>query len=106
MNSEKPQVRPKKSRWWVWVLVLAGAGAAAYYMFPRVTQATAKSDSKKGGKGGDAARPVPVLAALAHKGDMPVYLEQIGSVAAFNTVTVRTRVDGEIVKIWFTEGQM
>jgi multidrug efflux system membrane fusion protein len=106
MNSEKPEVRPKKSRWWVWVIVLAGAGAGATYYYPRVTQATSKPDSKKGGKGGDASRPVPVVAALAHKGEMPVYLEQIGSVAAFNTVTVRTRVDGEIVKIAFTEGQM
>jgi len=86
--------------------VLAGAGAGATYYYPRVTQATSKADTKKGGKGGDAARPVPVVASLAHKGDMPVYLDQIGSVAAFNTVTVRTRVDGEIVKIAFTEGQM
>lgn len=106
MSSEKPEVRPKRSRWWVWVLVLAGAGAGATYYYPRVTQATSKADTKKGGKGGDAARPVPVVASLAHKGDMPVYLDQIGSVAAFNTVTVRTRVDGEIVKIAFTEGQM
>jgi multidrug efflux system membrane fusion protein len=106
MNPEKPEVRPKNSRWWVWVLLLAGAGAGATYYYPRVTQATSKPDSKKGGKGGDAARPVPVVAALARKGDMPVYLHGLGAVNAFNTVTVRTRVDGEIVKIAFTEGQM
>ncbi len=106
MNPEKPEVRPKKSRWWVWVIVLAGAGAGATYYYPRVIQATSKADTKKGGKGSDAARPVPVVAALARKGDMPVYLHGLGSVNAFNTVTVRTRVDGEIVKIWFTEGQM
>ncbi len=106
MTSEKPEVRPKKSRWWVWVLLLAGAGAGATYYYPRVIQATAKTDSKKGGKGGDAARPVPVVASLARKGDMPVYLHGLGAVNAFNTVTVRTRVDGEIVKISFTEGQM
>src|SRR5580693_8885343 len=106
MTSEKPELRPKKSRWWVWVIVLAGVGAGATYYYPRVIQATSKPDSKKGGKGGDAARPVPVVAALARKGDMPVYLHGLGAVNAFNTVTVRTRVDGEIVKIWFTEGQM
>jgi membrane fusion protein, multidrug efflux system len=105
MTSQKPEVRPKKSRWWVWVIVLAGAGAGATYLFPRVTQATAKSDSKKGGKG-DAGRAVPVVAAVARKGDVPVYVHGLGSVTAFNTVTVRTRVDGEIVKIAFTEGQM
>lgn len=86
--------------------MLAGAGAGVTYYYPRVTQATSKPDSKKGGKGGDAARPVPVVAALARKGDIPVYLHGLGAVNAFNTVTVRTRVDGEIVKIWFTEGQM
>jgi multidrug efflux system membrane fusion protein len=106
MTSEKAEVRVKRSRWWVWVLLLAGAGAGVTYYYPRVTQATSKPDSKKGGKGGDAARPVPVVAALARKGDIPVYLHGLGAVNAFNTVTVRTRVDGEIVKIWFTEGQM
>jgi multidrug efflux system membrane fusion protein len=106
MTSEKAEVRPKNSRWWVWVLLLAGAGAGATYYYPRVIQATSKADTKKGGKGGDGARAVPVVAALARKGDMPVYLHGLGAVTAFNTVTVRTRVDGEIVKIWFTEGQM
>ena len=37
---------------------------------------------------------------------MPVYLDALGSVTAFNTVTVRTRVDGQIVKVAYQEGQM
>jgi multidrug efflux system membrane fusion protein len=41
----------------------------------------------------------------AHRGDLPVYLNGLGTVTAFNTVTVRSRVDGQIVKINFTEGQ-
>ena len=40
------------------------------------------------------------------KGDLPVYYNGLGTVTAFNTVTVRSRVDGQIVKINFTEGQM
>ena len=49
--------------------------------------------------------PVPVVAAAVLQKDMPVYLEGIGTVQAFNTVTVRARVDGQITKIAFTEGQ-
>ena len=49
--------------------------------------------------------PVPVVAAAVVQKDMPVYLEGIGTVQAFNTVTVRARVDGQITKIAFTEGQ-
>jgi len=106
MNSEKPEVRPKKSRWWVWVLLLCVAGGVYWYYPQLVTQATSKSaEPKKSGKGGDAARAVPVVAALARKGDMPVFLDGLGSVTAFNTVTVKTRVDGEITKVAFTEGQ-
>ncbi len=39
------------------------------------------------------------------RGDLPVYFNGLGTVTAFNTVTVRSRVDGQIVKINFTEGQ-
>jgi membrane fusion protein, multidrug efflux system len=106
MTSEKPVVRAKKSRWLVWVVLLAIAAGAAYYLFPRLNPSTAKADSKKGGGKGDSARAVPVVAAVARRGDMPVYLGGLGAVTAFNTVTLKTRVDGEIVKIWFTEGQL
>src|SRR5882724_10682800 len=82
MNSDKPEVQAKKSRWWVWLILLVIAGGASYLLYPRITQSAAKPDPKKTGKGGDAARPVPVVAALAHKGDMPVYLTGLGSVAA------------------------
>ena len=48
---------------------------------------------------------VPVVVATAQKGDLPVYLIGRGTDMAFNTVTVRSRVDGQIVKVNFTEGQ-
>jgi membrane fusion protein, multidrug efflux system len=48
---------------------------------------------------------VPVDAVAAVRKDVPVYLSGLGTVQAFNTVTIHSRVDGEIVKIAFTEGQ-
>lgn len=95
----------KKSYWWVWVLVLCLAGGAAYRWYPRTTegQAAGGKDGKGDKSGG---RAVPVVAATSRKGDMPVYLPGLGSVTAFNTVTVRSRVDGQIMKIAFTEGQL
>jgi multidrug efflux system membrane fusion protein len=96
---------PKKKRAvWPWVLLLIAAGAAAYY-YPRLSEQTAQAPVKKGGRGGDG-RPVPVVAAAARRGDMPVYLDGLGSVLAFNTVTVRTRVDGQVDKVAYTEGQI
>ncbi|MBR2120118.1 MAG: efflux RND transporter periplasmic adaptor subunit [Pseudomonadota bacterium] len=49
---------------------------------------------------------VPVTVASVTKADFPVYLTGLGTVLGFNTVTVRTRVDGEINRIAFKEGQM
>jgi multidrug efflux system membrane fusion protein len=49
--------------------------------------------------------PVPVEVAAASPADVPVYLEGLGTVQAFNTVTVKTRVDGQIEKVAFVEGQ-
>ena len=102
----KVEVKIKKKRSvWPWILLLAIAGGAAY-LFPKITQNAQQPQNKKGGgKGGDGGRPVPVVAANARRGDMPVYLNGLGSVIAFNTVTVRTRVDGQIMKVYFTEGQ-
>ena len=52
-----------------------------------------------------APRAVPVTVAPALKQDMPVYLSGLGSVTAFNTVSVKSRVDGQLVQVNFREGQ-
>jgi multidrug efflux system membrane fusion protein len=49
--------------------------------------------------------PVPVVAGTVAQKDVPIYLGGLGTVQAFNTVTVRARVDGQVTKIAFTEGQ-
>ncbi len=112
MNPEKPQqpavqaaARPaaKKSYWWMWMLLLCVAGGAAYLWYPRTE---GQASTQKGGSDKSGGRSVPVVASTSRRGDMPVYLPGLGSVTAFNTVTVRSRVDGQIMKIAFTEGQL
>jgi multidrug efflux system membrane fusion protein len=50
--------------------------------------------------------PVSVVTAIAQKQDMDLYLNGLGTVTAFFTVTLRSRVDGELIKVDFIEGQM
>ncbi len=52
-----------------------------------------------------AQRPVPVVAAQAQKKDVPIYLDGLGNVTAFKTVTVRSQVDGRLEQVLFREGQ-
>ena len=52
-----------------------------------------------------ASAPVPVSVATASRTDLPVRLTALGSVTAFNTVTVRPRVDGQLMRVLFQEGQ-
>ena len=101
---------PTKSRWWFWVVILVVAGLGFWYFHGRSTS-EADSNAAPGGGGGKGRgggygqMVVPVVVATAQKGDFPVYLEGLGTVTAFNTVTVHTRVDGQIMKVNFTEGQ-
>jgi multidrug efflux system membrane fusion protein len=104
----------------VLVLVLAvgygvSAPGAVDKLFPSAGPAAhGAHDRLFGGAGPQAAAPastakaptVPVSVAAVRRADYPVYVEGLGQVQAYNTVTVRTRVDGQIEKIAFNEGQM
>lgn len=59
----------------------------------------------RGGRGGFQQMVVPVAVARAETRDLPVYLQGLGSVEAFNTVVVKSRIDGQLVEIHFKEGQ-
>ena len=52
-----------------------------------------------------AAAGIPVTAGTVKAADVPVFLQAIGTVQAYNMVTIKSRVDGQIVKVDFTEGQ-
>jgi multidrug efflux system membrane fusion protein len=94
----------KTSRTISWIMLLAVAGGAGYYGWQRYQsgEAAKRADAQK------TARPaaVRVTTAAVEKADFPVYLSGLGTVQGFNTVQVRTRVDGQIDKIAFQEGQL
>ena len=57
------------------------------------------------GRGAGDDGPVPVIAALTKRADVPVYLDGVGTIKALNTVTVRSQVDGKLLSVNYTEGQ-
>lgn len=62
--------------------------------------------STKSAQAGARPQSIPVAVQTVEQRDMPYYLTGLGNVTAFNTVSVKSRVDGQIVKIAFTEGQL
>jgi len=99
-----------RSRWWAWLVLLVIVAGVVWYYHGRNAEADAAAAGGKGpagaaGMGAAGGFVVPVVVATATKGDLQVFLNGLGNVTAFNTVTVRSRVDGQIVKINFTEGQ-
>jgi multidrug efflux system membrane fusion protein len=85
-----------------WLLMVGALGTAGYYGWQRF-----HGDKHLAGAASQQAKPaaVPVTIASVEKADFPVYLTGLGTVQGFNTVLVRTRVDGQIDKITFREGQ-
>src|SRR5258708_4444694 len=77
------------------VLAIAGAGAAFFIYRARLEAAPAPM----------AVPAVPVVAGTVASHDVPIYLRGVGTVIAYNTVIVRSQIQGQITKIAFTEGQ-
>ena len=91
-----------KSRTITWIVLIAAVAGAGYYGWDRYQagqQAAANAQKV-------VRNAVPVSIAPVEKSDFPVYLTGLGTVQGFNTVLVRTRVDGQIDKIAFKEGQV
>lgn len=96
-----------KSRTFRWILPIAALVAAGYFGWQRF-HADAAARAENAQKSATAARAdaVPVTIAPVVKVDFPVFLPGLGTVQGFNTVVVRTRIDGQIDKIDFKEGQL
>jgi len=79
------------------VLVVAAVG---YFFFDQALRDKARAAVAPSGAGG-----IPVTVAVAEAHDVPVYIRGLGTVQAYKTVSVKSRVDGQIVKVDFHEGQ-
>jgi multidrug efflux system membrane fusion protein len=89
-----------------WVLLISAVLALGYVGWQRFYGPDAAAKAANGQKSAARTPAVPVTIAPVAKADFPIYLTGLGAVQGFNTVLVRTRVDGQIDKVAFKEGQL
>jgi membrane fusion protein, multidrug efflux system len=94
----------KNSRIIGWIVAIAVVGGAGYYGWRHHQENVQKAENAQ--KAAARKPAIPVSISPVEKTDFPVYLTGLGTVQAYNMVVVRTRVDGQIDKIAFKEGQM
>ena len=85
--------------------ILVGSYTGWHYFMTTMAADAAVELKTTGGKGGSPT-PIPVTVARVQKADFPVYLNGLGTVQPYRTVTVRSRVDGQIIKVLFKQGRM
>ncbi len=103
-NGAEPELdyeRPKH-HWIVWLVVLLVAAGITFL----VVRAIKSNDTVGNPRNNFNSGPVPVVVATARVGAMPIYLWELGTVTPYQTVTVHTRVDGQLTKVAYQEGQI
>lgn len=98
--------RPQSSHSILWtILVLALIAGVAFFVVQKRRVGQETKPAGAAGRGAMANLPVPIIPGKVEVKEVPIYLDGLGTVQAFNTVTVHSRIDGQITKIAFTEGQ-
>ena len=95
--------------WLAFLVIIAGLMVYAVWRAGHPTAAPTSAGpgrGRSGGPGGAGLGPVPVVVAKVARSSIPVYLNGLGNVSAFYTVTVTSRVDGQIMKVDFNEGDL
>jgi multidrug efflux system membrane fusion protein len=99
--SETP-ARPRRRLLWIVLLLVAAIGGVLVW---RARSMTGAQNRAPAGRGAGADRAISVVTVAAVRRDVPVFLDGLGTVVAYNTVTVRSRVDGQLQSVGFREGQ-
>jgi multidrug efflux system membrane fusion protein len=101
--NNQPIMRSLFSRWWFWLVLVCLIVGSFFAVWKKQQTPPGASAAKAGSKA--PSLPTPVFVSVARKGDMNLYLTGLGSVTPLNTVTVRSRVDGQLMEVHFREGQ-
>jgi multidrug efflux system membrane fusion protein len=105
---ESPPAGKPKKYGWLWVVVLVLVGLGVYYYRSHATAAKAASDGAQspGGRLGRGSGAIPVVAAVARKGDSGVYFTGLGAVTPIYTVTIKSQISGYLMQVLYQEGQI
>lgn len=104
---ESPPRQGSSRKTIVWIIVLFVVVGLGLFGLRALHKAPEQGAARgQGGRGGaDASRAIPVSVAPAEQRDIPIYLEGLGNVQAYYTVTIHSRVDGQLMQVHFREGQ-
>jgi multidrug efflux system membrane fusion protein len=90
---------PKKRRWLGILMLLAAAAGAGWWFYPR-------ADAPPATRRGDGAAVMPVVAVPATMGDIDIALNALGTATSLATVTIKSQISGQLVRVAYQEGQM
>lgn len=110
LHADDPNDKPGKKRSSarsIGILLLIAVSAGGFFLWRSThkPQTTAAAGRGRGDRNADGNARIPVAVTPAQRRDLPVYLDGLGSVEAFNTVTLKSRVDGQMMEVRFNEGQ-